>query len=99
MEELQIHQDVKKKLTIFIEEKKIPHIIFYGPSGCGKRNVLSFFIREIYKTTENIKKYVMYINCAHSKGIRFIRDELKFFAKTNIHLHQGSIFKSIDNIL
>ena len=62
MEELQIHQDVKKKLTIFIEEKKIPHIIFYGPSGCGKRNVLDFFIREIYKTTENIKKYVMYIN-------------------------------------
>ena len=95
MEELQIHQDVKKKLTIFIEEKKIPHIIFYGPSGCGKRNVLGFFIRKIYKTTENIKKYVMYINCAHSKGIRFIRDELKFFAKTNIHLHQGSIFKSI----
>ena len=26
----------------------------------------------------------MYINCAHGKGIRFIRDELKFFAKTNI---------------
>ena len=91
MEELQIHRDIKTKLTTFIEEKKIPHIIFYGPSGCGKRNVLGFFIRKIYKTTENIKKYVMYINCAHSKGIRFIRDELKFFAKTNIHLHQGSI--------
>ena len=29
----------------------------------------------------------MYVNCAHNngKGIRFIRDELKFFAKTNIH--------------
>ena len=27
----------------------------------------------------------MHVNCAHSKGIRFIRDELKFFAKTNIH--------------
>ena len=25
------------------------------------------------------KKLVMYVNCAHSKGIRFIRDELKFF--------------------
>ena len=95
MEELSIHKNVKDKLSIFIEEKKIPHIIFYGPSGCGKRNVLRFFIHKIYKTPENIKKYVMYINCAHSKGIRFIRDELKFFAKTNIHLHHGSIFKSI----
>ena len=95
MEELSIHKNVKDKLSVFIEEKKIPHIIFYGPSGCGKRNVLRFFIHKIYKTPENIKKYVMYINCAHSKGIRFIRDELKFFAKTNIHLHHGSIFKSI----
>ena len=95
MEELIIHEDVKDKLKVFITEKKIPHIIFYGPSGCGKRNVLRFFIQQIYKTQENIKKYVMYINCAHSKGIRFIRDELKFFAKTNIHLHQGNIFKSI----
>ena len=95
MNELPIHDDIKKKLNTFIEEKKIPHIIFYGPSGCGKRYILRYFINNIYKTLENIKRYVMYINCAHSKGIRFIRDELKFFAKTNIHLQQGNIFKSI----
>ena len=95
MEKQVIHKEIKDKLSIFIQEKKIPHIIFYGPSGSGKRNVLQFFINKIYKTPENIKKYTMYINCAHSKGIRFIRDQLKFFAKTNIHLHQGNIFKSI----
>jgi DNA polymerase III delta prime subunit len=33
----------------------------------------------------------MYINCAYGKGIKFIRDELKHFAKTNIY----SQFKSI----
>jgi len=92
---INIHQDIKNKLKRFIADKKIPHIIFYGPSGCGKRHVLRFFIDNIYKTSDNIKRYVMYINCAHSKGIRFIRDELKFFAKTNIHLQQGNIFKSI----
>ena len=37
----------------------------------------------------------MYVNCAHSKGIRFIRDELKFFAKTNIQNQNGLFFKSI----
>jgi hypothetical protein len=26
----------------------------------------------------------MFVNCAHGKGIKFIREELKFFAKTNI---------------
>ena len=37
----------------------------------------------------------MYVNCAHGKGIRFIRDELKFFAKTNIQNLNGVFFKSI----
>ena len=35
------------------------------------------------------------VNCAHGKGIRFIRDELKFFAKTNINNYNGALFKSI----
>lgn len=29
------------------------------------------------------------------RGIRFIREELKFFAKTNIDLKEGAIFKSV----
>ena len=95
MNKLIIHDKIKKKLNSFIDKKKIPHIIFHGPSGAGKRNVLNYFVNKIYKTTENIKNYVMYINCAHGKGIKFIRNELKFFAKTNIHLKQGEIFKSI----
>ena len=40
MAELDIHQDIKDKLKTFIVEKKIPHIIFYGSSGCGKRYIL-----------------------------------------------------------
>jgi hypothetical protein len=37
----------------------------------------------------------MYVNCAHGKGIKFIRDELKFFAKTHINSNGGDVFKSI----
>jgi hypothetical protein len=95
MNRLEIHSTIKKKLDVFVQKKKIPHIIFYGLLGSGKRYILRYFIYNIYKSEEKIKKYVMYINCAHSKGIKFIRNELKFFAKTNIHLQQGNIFKSI----
>lgn len=28
----------------------------------------------------------MILNCAHGKGIKIIREELKFFARTNINL-------------
>ena len=40
------------------------------------------FLDKIYKgNKEHIKKYVIYVNCAHKQGIRFFREELKFFAR------------------
>lgn len=92
MKTLNIHSELKEKLNKFIQLNKIPHIIFYGNSGSGKRYILDYFINQIY-TVEEKKQYTMYVNCAHGKGIRFIRDELKFFAKTN--LKNKDIFKSI----
>jgi hypothetical protein len=93
---LLIHQEIHKKLEYFIENRKIPNIIFYGPHGCGKTHILNKFIHSIYSGDKlAIKNYVMKANCAHGKGIRFIREELKFFAKTNIDLKDGNIFKSV----
>ena len=38
----------------------------------------------------------MFVNCSHGKGIKFIREELKFFAKTNVLNNKGNInFKTI----
>jgi DNA polymerase III delta prime subunit len=91
-----IHEDIKTKLNKFIENKKIPNLIFHGISGCGKKTILSEFINKIYNgDKESIKNYVLSVNCAHGRGIKFIREDLKFFAKTNIDLKDGSIFKSI----
>ena len=93
---MKIHTNLREKLKMMIENKKIPHIIFHGPSGSGKRSLLEDFIREIYNDdNKKIKQYVMYVNCAQGKGIRFIREQLKFFAKTNIQNKKGYFFKSI----
>jgi len=90
-----LHKSVKEKLDYFIKTKKIPHIIFYGPNGCGKKNLLVEFINKIYNYDKSkINQYTMFVNCAHGKGISFIRDELKFFAKTNIH-KKNDLIKSI----
>jgi DNA polymerase III delta prime subunit len=92
----EIHTNIKNKLSFFIETKKVPHIIFHGESGSGKRELLNWFVKKIYSDNkEHIKSFVMYVNCAHIKGIRFIRDELKFFAKINIQYKKGILFKSI----
>ena len=55
---------------------------------------MKYFIDKIYTNSEK-KQYTMYVDCAHGKGIRFIRNELKFFAKTNIHNKNGRFFKSV----
>jgi DNA polymerase III delta prime subunit len=93
---LPIHQNIKEKLNYFHKLHKIPNILFHGPSGSGKRTIVNEFINKIYdKNRDKIKSFVMYVNCSHGKGIKFIRDELKFFAKTHIHSDGGNIFKSI----
>jgi hypothetical protein len=87
--------DVVKKLNYFYETKKIPNIIFHGSSGSGKRTIMNNFLSQIYDNDIiKIKTNVMMVNCSHGKGIKFIRDELKFFAKTNIKLND-IMFKSI----
>jgi DNA polymerase III delta prime subunit len=93
---LNIHSSIKAKLEYFHAIHKIPNIIFHGASGSGKRTIVNNFINLIYDGNKNkIKDFVMYVNCAHGKGIKFIRDELKFFAKTHINSNGGDIFKSI----
>ena len=93
---LDIHGDIRQKLQYFIAQKKIPNIIFHGVSGCGKNTLAWNFIRSVYGNDKlAMKDYVMHVNCAHGKGIRFIREDLKFFAKTNVDLKDGEIFKSV----
>ena len=93
---LDIHQTIKNKLNYFHEMHKIPNILFHGPTGSGKRTIVNDFIHKIYDNNrEIIKSFVMYVNCSHGKGIKFIREELKFFAKTHINCNGGNTFKSV----
>jgi hypothetical protein len=95
-QKLNIHQSIREKLHSFYISNRIPHIIFYGSSGSGKQTIVNDFLREIYHGSETkLKANVMFVNCAHGKGIKFIREELKFFAKTNVQFNSGIWFKTI----
>ena len=87
---------ITEKLTSFISQNKIPHILFHGPSGSGKRTLVYKFVEAIYNNDKQlIKNYTMFADCAHGKGIKFIREDLKFFAKTNINIQGSGHFKTI----
>lgn len=95
MEKLVIHKEIYTKLEHFIKIKKIPNILFHGKYGCGKKTIINDFINKIYNN-KYTKDLVMFVNCSHGKGIKFIRDDLKFFAKTNVQNNEGNVnFKTI----
>ena len=93
---IDIHNSIYTKLNHFNQTNKIPHIIFHGVSGSGKRTIVNNFLNTIYDNDKSrMKSNIMIVNCAHGKGIKFIREELKFFAKANIHSNNGRLFKTI----
>lgn len=86
---------VREKLDHFINTNKVPHIVFHGPSGSGKRTLVNEFVDRIYGgDAQKISEMTMFINCAHGKGIKFVREELNIFAKMNINYQEGQ-FKTI----
>ena len=93
---MEIHKEIKNKLDTFYQTKKIPNLIFHGTSSSGKITIVNDFINKIYnKDKQLIKTNVMMVNCSQGKGIKFIREELKFFAKSNLNSNNNLLFKTI----
>lgn len=91
-----LHKEIQDKLDGFRTSGKIPNIVFHGPSGSGKRTIVGKFISDLYRGDRDlIRRYVLEANCAHGKGIKFVREDLKFFAKANHNTASGITFKSV----
>ena len=84
---------LNKDLINYIESNNIPNIIFYGDNLTCKKTILYNFLKLIYFNNDNIIKNSLIINCSYGKGnIKFIRDNLKYFANSSII---NNNFKSI----
>lgn len=80
------HKHIHKQLDCYSKTGNIPNILFHGPTGSGKSSIIDIFIKKIYnQDSDKIKKNTKYIDCTHSNGIQFIREDLKFFAQSIIH--------------
>lgn len=75
---------VKEKLDNFLFKKNIPHILFHGENISKCIEKLNYLLDNIYPEYNTYKENTLYVNCAYGKGINFIRQQLKFFAKTNV---------------
>lgn len=91
-----LHPQIRAKLHHFYKTRKIPHILFYGENGCGKKTLVMDFINLIYDgDRQKIKQNTMFSNCSHSKGIKHIRENLKEYSRSNVRNDENIYFKTI----
>lgn len=90
LNKLDIHKNICDRLDNFIKINQVPNILLHGPIGSGKRTIIFDFVDKIYKDKKD--GLVLYVECGHGKGIKFIREEVNYFAKTNCNEHN---FKTI----
>jgi hypothetical protein len=87
---------IQHKLQHFLDSCKTPNILFYGPPGSGKKRLLFEFIDNyVNKWNVNREDYIMVVNCCIHNGIKHIRENITTFAKNNISIKNGSVFKCI----
>lgn len=72
----------------------IPHLIFHGPSGGGKKKMVAWFMKLLYGDS---KDYVMSVNCV-GKGINFIRETVIFFAQTHTPVVKSIVLNYADKL-
>ncbi|KAI9317428.1 P-loop containing nucleoside triphosphate hydrolase protein [Dichotomocladium elegans] len=47
-DELTYHKDISKQLKGLAEKNNVPHLLFYGPTGAGKKTRIAAMLRELY---------------------------------------------------
>ena len=91
-----------ERLQTFLNTKQIPNFLIYGSEYSNKEEILDDFIDMLYKDDINKHDKLLNINCAEPNqgGIKFIREDLKFFGKTMIHnkINKTVILRNADKL-
>ncbi|ORZ40737.1 putative RFC3-DNA replication factor C, 40 kDa subunit, partial [Catenaria anguillulae PL171] len=80
LSELVSHKDITETITKFIDQRKLPHLLFYGPPGTGKTSTILACARRLYGT--HYKSMILELNASDDRGIDVVRDQIKTFAST-----------------
>ncbi len=72
--------------NVLNNNKSLPHILLYGPSGTGKTLIIQNFIKQLYGY-DNLSDMTLELDAIDERGIKTVRDRIKNFAKKSIPYH------------
>ena len=67
------NEQIKSKISTYLNQNDIQNFIFYGPAGCGKTTLAKIIIGKLDCDH-------LYINASDERGIETIRDKVQGFA-------------------
>ena len=69
------NEHLKEKVSIFIENNDIPHLLLYGKAGTGKTTLAKLIVK-------SIDCDYMIINASDERNVDTIRDKVRGFASS-----------------
>ncbi|CAI4706041.1 CPI_1c_G0043660.mRNA.1.CDS.1 [Saccharomyces cerevisiae] len=87
LDEVYGQNEVITTVRKFVDEGKLPHLLFYGPPGTGKTSTIVALAREIYG--KNYSNMVLELNASDDRGIDVVRNQIKDFASTRQIFSKG----------
>lgn len=73
-------EKIVERLSAFVEEDSIPHIMFAGPAGTGKTTCAVAMAKDLYG--DEWRQNFMETNASEERGIDVVREKIKDFART-----------------
>lgn len=80
LDEIVGHESIVNKMQDWVEDERMPHLLFAGPQGTGKTAMVTAFAREKYGD-DAWRNNVMEMNASDERGIDAVRDKIKKFAQ------------------
>jgi len=72
---------IVERLSSYVTEKNIPHLLFAGPAGTGKTTSAIALAQELFG--EEWKQNFLEMNASAERGISIVRHKIKDFARTS----------------
>jgi DNA polymerase III delta prime subunit len=79
LDDIKNQEDIKNIFIDMVQNRNIPHMIFYGGAGTGKTSSAIAICKQLYKT--NYSDNVLELNASDERGIRVVREKIKTFSQ------------------
>ncbi|MBU0756616.1 MAG: replication factor C small subunit [Nanoarchaeota archaeon] len=78
--EVKGQEHIVKRVTAFVEQKNMPHLMFAGPAGVGKSSLALVIAKKLFG--ESWRDNFLELNASDERGIDVVRVKVKDFART-----------------